>query len=96
MSALKVAHSKERGWDVFLVRIRSLPEILADIFWVVFGHNSPSSQIRYNEISLFPSNLGTAGGFLRIVPLGLSTFGHRCGFFKNRSKFRRKTRGTIE
>ena len=52
-----------------------------------FGHKSSSSQIRYYGFSLFPSILGTAGAYLRIVPHGLLHFGHSSDFCKKSSKF---------
>jgi hypothetical protein len=60
-----------------------------------FGHRSPSSQIRYNGFSPFPSFLGTDSVFLRIVPLGFFLFGHSGVIFKKSSNFLWRARRTF-
>ena len=61
----------------------------------MFGHRSPSSQIRYNGFSPFPSFLGTDRVFLRIVPLGCFYFGHSSLFCKKRSNYLWRARRTF-
>ena len=60
-----------------------------------FGYRKPGSQIRYKGFSLIPLFLGTAVVFLRIVPFGSLCFGHSDGFWRNRSKFILRARGTF-
>ena len=45
---------------------------------------------------MFSGFLGTGRSFIRIVPHGLSLFGHSSWFFKKRSKLCQQTRGTID